>query len=237
MKYIKTLALCGVAGLSVSGQTVQAGGSDDPLLTKVIIDQLESRAGDGSNPAVLEAQAWVGYDLHKLWIKTDLEKVGSEFEEVELQALYSKAVHPYWDFQTGWRHDSKPKPSRDWFAIGFQGVAPYWIETDAALFLADDGLVNARVTLEQELMLTQKLVLMPEFEVNLYSKADNQTDIGSGLSDTIFSLRVGYELRREFTPYVGVNWQRKYGGSADHAREAGEPVSDTRLLVGIKAWF
>lgn len=234
MKCINALALCGVIGLSVN---VQAGGMDDPLLTKVIIDQLESRIGDGANLTVLEAEAWVGYDLHKLWFKTDLEKVGSELEEVEVQALYSRAVHPYWDIQIGWRHDSKPKSTQNWLAVGMQGVAPYWVETDAALFLEESGQVNARVSFEQELMLTQRLVLIPELEANWFSQRDDETEVGSGLSDVSFGLRLGYELRREFTPYVGVNWQHKFGGTADYARVAGESVSDTQFVIGLKAWF
>ena len=50
-------------------------------------------------------------------------------------------------------------------------------------------------------------------------------------------LRVRYEIRREFAPYVGVTWSRKFFGTADLASAAGEEVSDARLAVGLRLWF
>jgi copper resistance protein B len=234
MRLHKTLVAIALASTISS---VQAMTEDDPLVGKVIIDQLETRSADGSDPLVLEADAWFGYDLHKLWLKADVEKVGSQIEESEFQALYSRAVDPNWDFQIGWRHNNKPKPTRDWLALGFKGVAPYWIETDAALFIGDNSQINARLTLEHEMMFTQQLVLIPELSMNLFSKKDDATEVGSGLSDMSFGLRLGYEIKREFAPYIGVNWSKKFGGTADHARDAGEKVSDTQFVMGIRAWF
>lgn len=212
-------------------------GEDDPFVNKITIDQFETRNADGSNPTILEADAWFGYDFNKLWLKFDIEKVGSELEEAEIQLLYSRAVDPYWDFQIGLRHDNKPKPSENWLVLGFEGLAPYWIETDAALFITDDSQINARITLEYEMMFTQRLVLIPEFTMNLYTQDDDAGEIGSGLSDMSLGLRLGYEIRREFAPYIGIHWSKKFGGTADHAREAGEKVSDTQFLMGIRMWF
>ena len=234
MKCIKT---CVVIAFATAFSGAQAMTEDDPFVSKVIIDQLETRSTDGSDPLVLEADAWFGYDHHKLWLKADVEKVGSKIEESEFQALYSRAIDPYWDFQIGWRHNNKPKPSRDWLALGFKGLAPYWIETDAALFIGENNQVNARFTFENEMMFTQQLVLIPELSMNLFSKKDAAAEVGSGLSDMSFGLRLGYEIKREFAPYIGVNWTKKFGGTADHAREAGEKVSDTQFVVGIRAWF
>lgn len=224
-------------GLSVFAINVHAAGADDPLLAKVMIDQLEVRDGDGTDPLVLEADAWIGYDLQKLWLKVDVEKVGGVIEESEFQALYSHAVDPYWDFQIGWKHNNKPKPSSDWLAVGVKGLAPYFIETDASLFFGDNSQIQARVSLEHELMFTQRLVLIPELGMNFYSKDDAEKEIGSGLSDASFGLRLAYEIKREFAPYIGINWTSKYGTTADYARESGEKVSDTQFVVGIKAWF
>ena len=133
---------------------VQASGKDDPVLSKVMINQLEKRYTDGKDPLILEADAWIGQDLNKVWFKVHAEHVNDKLEELELQALYNRAVAPYWDLQIGWRHDNKPSPQRDWFAIGVQGLAPYWFETDAALFIGGNGQANARVSVEYEWMLT-----------------------------------------------------------------------------------
>ena len=222
---------------SLSLPVFASGMDDDPLISKVMIGQLETRSTDGSDPTVLEAQAWFGRDLQKLWIKADVEQISGETEEAELQFLYSKAVAPYWDFQVGWRTDIRPKPDRDWLAIGFQGLAPYFYEIDAAAFIGEGGQTAFRLEAEYEILFTQKLILTPEAEVNFYGKDDPALDIGSGLSDMELGLRLRYEIKREFAPYVGVNWTKKYGDTADFARAAGEDTSDTQLVAGLRAWF
>ncbi len=214
-----------------------AGAKDDPLLTKVMVDQLEVREADDDNPAVLEGQVWVGKDLNKLWLKVELEHVDNETEEAELQALYSKALSTYWDFQVGMRHDFEPSPTRSWGVIGIQGLAPYFFEVDAALFVGESGRTALRLEAEYELLFTQRLILTPEIEVNLYGKDDEATGVGSGLSDVELGLRLRYEIRREFAPYIGVNWTRKYGNSADFSRAAGDKVSDTQFVLGVRMWF
>lgn len=223
--------------LSISVNSMAGGRGDDPLLMKVMIDQFETRSTGGSDPLVIEAQGWIGKDLHKLWIKAEIEHVGGETEENELQFLYSRAIAPYWDFQIGLRHDDRPTPDRDWLAIGFQGLAPYFFEIDAALFIGEDGQTAVRLEAEYEMMITQKLVLAPEIEVNFHGKNDEAVGTGSGLSDMEIGLRLRYEIRREFAPYIGINWTKKYGNTADYAREEGEETSDAQFVVGFRAWF
>ena len=216
---------------------VLAASEDDPLLTMIMLDQLEVRDTDGDNPLVLEGQAWIGKDLHKLWFKTELERVDHETEEAELQALYSRAVSTYWDFQVGVRHDFQPTPNRSWAGVGFQGLAPYFFEIDTALFIGESGRTALRLEAEYELLFTQRLVLTPEIEANFYGQNDADTGVGSGLSDVQLGLRLRYEIRREFAPYIGVNWVKKYGNSADFARTAGQDVDDTQFVIGLRAWF
>jgi len=223
--------------LLASTTSLAAGRSDDPVLGKLMINQFEFRAGDGADPVVFEGQGWVGKDLHKLWIKADVEYVDSKTEEAELQFLYSRAIAPYWDFQAGWRHDDRPKPRRDWLAIGFEGLAPYYFEVDAAAFIGEDGRTALRLEGEYEILFTQKLILTPEAEINIYGKDDPETGVGSGLSDMQLGLRLRYEIRREFAPYIGINWIKKFGNTADFARDEGEDTSDTRIVAGVRAWF
>ncbi len=215
-----------------------AGGmDDDPLLTMLVVEQLEIRATDGDDPLVWEAEGWIGKDLHKFWIKTEGEYVDDRVEEAELQMLYSRALAPFWDLQLGWRHDIRPTPERDWLAFGLKGLAPYYFDIDAALFVGDAGRTAARLQVEYEFMLTQKLVLIPELELNLHGKNDSDTGTGSGLSDIEAGLRLRYEVRREFAPYVGVNWTKLYGKTADFARDEGEDVDDVQLVFGVSFWF
>lgn len=236
-KLIATCALAGAAFFSLTSGWVHAAMADDPLLGKVMLNQLEVREADGDNPLLLEGQAWLGKDLHKLWLKTELERVDHETEEAELQALYSRAISAYWDLQAGVRHDFQPTPERSWAVIGVHGLAPYFFEVDAALFVGESGRTALRLEAEYELMFTQRLVLSPEIEVNFYGQNDADTGAGSGLSDVELGLRLRYEIHREFAPYIGVSWTRKYGNSADFARAEGEDIDDTQFVMGIRAWF
>lgn len=231
-KTIVALLAMGLAAPALSG-----GMDDDPLIYKVMIDKLETRITDGPNPLVLEADAWVGYDLNKFWLKTDVERVDGEIEEAEMQFLYSRAVAPFWDLQAGWRHNFKPEPERDYLAFGLKGLAPYLFEVDAGLFIGEAGQVNARFEAEYDYPFSQRLVLSPEISLNLYSKDDEEVGIGSGLSDLALGLRLRYEIRRKFAPYIGVNWSRQFGQTADFAEAEGEDASDTQIVVGIRAWF
>ena len=216
---------------------VWAGDKDNPLLTKVIIDQLEVRTADSSNSNVLAAQAWLGKDINKLWFKADIQRDESETQEAELQVLFSRAVAPYWDFQLGLRQDAKPSPSRSWAVIGFQGLAPYFFEVDGALLIGESGRTAFQLSVEYELLLTQRLILTPELDVNLYGQNDIDLGIGSGLADLEAGLRLRYQICREFAPYIGVNWHKSFGNTADFARSAGQDVNDMQWVVGLRGWF
>ena len=216
---------------------VQAAAKDDPVLWKVMVDELEYRDADGDNPVTWDAQAWLGQDVNKLWIKTEGERADGETEDSELQALYSKAVSPYWDVQVGFRHDFEPRPTRGWLVVGLQGLAPYFFEVDAALFIGESGRTGLRLKAEYELLLTQKLILTPELEINFHGRNDPATGTGSGLSDIEFGLRLRYEIRRGLGPYIGVNWEKQSGNTAAFSREDGEDTSDTQLVFGIRATF
>lgn len=242
MKFtLKKLSLI-ILATSLLNLPVLAHEGDDPLLAKVMIDQLEWRDSKDTNNQsidiyVLEGQAWIGKDLNKLWLKTDVEYVDGETEEAEIQALYSRAIAPFWDLQIGLRQDLKPEPTREWGVIGIEGLAPYFFEVDAALFIGESGATAARISAEYEWMFTQKLVLSPEVSLNFYGQNDSEYQTGSGLSDVNLGLRLRYEIRREFAPYIGVNWSKSYGNTADFVREHGEEVSDAQALAGVRVWF
>lgn len=222
--------------LITAGQEAFAGAADDPLLLMLDIDKLEARSGD-SDSYVLEAQTWLGYDLNKAVIKTEIERVKGRNEKAELQLLYSRAVSPFWDFQLGVRHDIDPTPERDWAVIGLQGLSPYNMNIDTALFLGGSGRSEFRFEAEYEQMITQRLVLIPEVELNFAGQTDLVTGTGSGLVSSELSLRLAYEMKREFSPYIGVTWEAKHGETKRLAQQESESTSDTKFVVGAQFWF
>ncbi len=225
------------ASLLMAGVARASGMEDDPFIAMFKLDQFEWQNADGADALSWDAQAWFGKDLHKLWVKSEGEFVDGQAEDAEIQLLYSRAVAPFWDVQAGWRRDIRPSPHRDWFALGFKGLAPYFFEVDAQLFVGEAGRLGARFKAEYEFMFTQRLVLSPELELNWYSGDDPERGLGSGLSDASLGLRLRYEIRREFAPYIGVEWSRVFGTTADFTEDEGGEVSDTRIVAGIRAWF
>ncbi|MEL7537057.1 MAG: copper resistance protein B [Pseudomonadota bacterium] len=186
-----------------------------------------------------EAQAWVGGDINKFWFKTEGEYSTDEstFEAAEWQFLYSRAIHAFWDIQAGIRLDPEPGPARQYGVVSLQGLAPYWFEIDAALFLSDRGDLSARLEAEYELRLTQRLILQPKIELDLAASDDVATGVFSGLNTLEAGVRLRYEIRREFAPYIGVLHESALGDARDAVKAAGGDASDTMLIAGLRFWY
>ena len=205
----------------------------------IFFDRLEYQSNEGDSVLLWDAQGWVGGDINKLWIKTEGEYLSDDgaFEEADVQALYSRAISPYFDLQLGYRFDAEPDPERHFGVFGVQGLAPYWFEVDAAAFVSDDGDVSARLEAEYELFLTQRLILQPRVELDFAVQDVPELGIGSGLSTAEAGLRLRYEFRREIAPYIGVSWRRAIGETADFARADGEDVEAVSFVAGLRFWF
>ncbi|MGB4859903.1 MAG: copper resistance protein B [Dokdonella sp.] len=206
-------------------------------LGSVVVDHLEAFSGNDSNGQAIDMQAWYGGDLDKLWFKAESERSDGRQGATRIEALWNHAYAPYWGAQLGLRHDLGEGPSRDWAAFGVQGLAPYWFEVEATAYVGESGRTALRLEAEYELLLTQRLILQPDVELNFYGKDDPARGIGSGLSDLDVGLRLRYEFTRKFAPYVGVVWSRKFGGTADFSRAEGAGADDTQLVAGVRLWF
>ena len=214
---------------------------DDQLFWFLIFEQLEVTSVSGSEPVVWDVQGWVGGDYNRFWMKSDGEAPtrggGGDFE---MQALYGRLIAPFWDLQVGVRYDRQLRGdgrSRVHLVLGVQGLAPYWFEVEPAVFVSQDGDVSARLTASYDMLLTQRLILQPEVEINLAAQTVEEWGVGSGLTDLSAELRLRYEFRREFAPYVGISWFERFGRTADLARSAGERLVELAVLGGFRIWF
>jgi len=210
---------------------------DKARVGKVLLDQLDWRDADSANAFAWDAQAYYGSDYNKLWLKTEGERTDGTTEDARVEVLWDRIVSRWWSAQAGVRHDFGEGPSRDWLAVGVQGLAPYFFEVEATAYVGDAGRTAARVKAEYELLFSQRLILTPEVELNLYGKDDPERGIMSGLTDAEVSLRLRYEIRREIAPYVGIAWIHRFGRTADLFRAAGADPSDVEALAGIRIWF
>jgi copper resistance protein B len=219
--------------LTIVAMPVYAAGNDDPLLASLIVEELEWREDD---ELVWDAEAWLGKDRNKLWLKSEGERSDSSTEEFETQALYNRAISPFWNLQAGWRGDWQPEQRRSWFALGVAGLAPGFIETELTAFIAD-GRSAARLKGKYKMRLTQRFVLAPRLEANWYSDVDLANSRGDGFTDMELSLRLHYQIRPELMPYVGLSYTALFGETGDFAEAEGDRDRNLQVLAGLSFWF
>lgn len=203
----------------------------------MLFDQLEWQSGGGTDAFAWDTKGWVGQDRNRFWFRSEGERADGRTEQAQVNLLYGRAIARWWDVTAGVRIDALPDTPRTALALGVQGLAPYWFEVEASAYVEPSGRTHLRVETEYDLLITNRLVLQPLVEFEIYGRADPERLIGAGLSTGEFGLRVRYEFRRELAPYVGVVWSRRFFDTADRARAAGEGVASTRLAVGLRAWF
>ena len=200
-------------------------------------DRTEAQVRDGADIYLWDIQGYYGGPTERLWYKTE---GGGEFgggvDDAEFQALYAKAIAPFWDVQAGVRHDVAG-PDTTHAVIGVQGLAPYLFEIDAALFLSHRGDLTARIEAEIDQRITQRLILQPRIEANLAAQDIDALGIGAGFDEIELGVRLRYEIVREFAPYIGVEQSWRTGRSATLARARGEDPSNTSFVAGIRFWF
>lgn len=211
--------------------------ADDEPYYLILTEELEYFNGNDGNGFQFDGQAWVGGDIHKLWLEFEGGRQNGEASATRTELLWDRNIATYWSTQLGVRHDFEGGPSRSWLAFGVQGLAPYWFEVEAMGYVGESGRTAFRGEVSYDLLLSQRLVLQPNVEVSLYGKDDADREIGSGLSEVEMGLRLRYEIQREFAPYIGLYYRRAYGDTADFAEAGGEDIDETRLMIGLRLWY
>lgn len=206
--------------------------------SQTMVDRLEYRRQRGGDILHWEGEGWIGGDIHRLAFRTKGDgEVGGKLNHGEVQALYSHAIDPWFNLDAGVRQDFGATPDRTYAVLGVSGLAPYWFEVEASAFLSDTGKLHARLEGNYDQRLTQRLILQPAIELNISAQDVPEQRIGSGVSDIELGLRLRYEVAREFAPYVGINWERRFGDTARFARLSGESPASTSVVMGARFWF
>jgi len=208
---------------------------------KLFADRLE-RVDLDEAAWVWDAQGWYGTDRTRVWVETEGEQAlgrGGELERLDVQ--WSRLVAPYWDLQLGvgyrrsWGADGG---RRHWSLVGgLQGLAPYWFEVDAKLRIEEEAGLGFDLEAEHDLRLTQRLYLQPRLETRLAARAAPGLGQGAGLNHLQLGLRLRYELRREFAPYLGWVWRRAYGGAGSALRAEGLAAEASGWVAGLRVWY
>ena len=206
-----------------------------PIYYALDIDTSYGKARD-NEVRTWNATGWVGTDEHKIKIRAEGENSDGTTETSDLWALYSRKVDRFWNMEFGLRHASQPDTSA-YFVLGFSGLAPYFVQTDAHLFVHEQGDISARIDIEKELFITQRLILSPYLEGAAYSAADKNADTASGLATIAGGLNLQYDITRKLSPYLDIAYERKLGQTARLARQNNERTDDVIARVGIKLAF
>ncbi|KJS28889.1 MAG: hypothetical protein VR64_22515 [Desulfatitalea sp. BRH_c12] len=212
---------------------------DNEVFAMFKADRFEYQTNEGEDLLLWDVQAWIGTDYHRLYLESEGEWLIDEedLEQADIELLYGFNISVYWDLRIGLRHDFEPGPSRTFAAFGVLGLAPYWFEIDATAYISDDGDISAELEAEYDLLLTQRLVLQPRLETTIALQEVSENGVGQGINDIELGLRLRYEIRRKIAPYIGIQWHRKIGETADLAREDGEEINVTSFVTGITFWF
>jgi copper resistance protein B len=213
----------------------QHGGQN---FSQVLLNVAEYQFRNGRDGYRWDGEAWFGGDINRLFIKSEGEGAFREgIESAEVQALYSRTIGPYFNLQAGVRQDLGPSPKRTYATVGIEGLAPGFFELEGALFLSNKGEVLGRLEGYYDQRITQRIILQPRAELNFAAQDVPENRIGSGLSNAELGLRVRYEIRREFAPYVGVSWDRRFGDTARFVRAEGDKATSKSIVAGIRMWF
>lgn len=203
-----------------------------------LVERLEARIVNGRDGYAWDGQFRTGGDLDALVIKSEGEgSFGQSPGSADVQALWSHAIAPFFDLQAGVRYDIQPDPERAHAVLGLQGELPYWIGVEAAAFLSTRGDLTARIELEHDARITQRFILQPRVEMEVSAQDIPSIGTGSGLATIAAGLRLRYEAVNQFMPYIGVEYERMTGATADYARAAGSQVGGWSALIGIRSNF
>jgi copper resistance protein B len=215
---------------------------DHATYTYTLFDLLEYQRLRGEvNAFRWSVLGWRGGDIHRFWFKSEGEQYSSSKigGEAEVQALYGKAISPYFDLQGGLRFEERfeqQNAGRVFAVIALQGLAPYRFDLEPELFLSNKGKFSGRVTASTDLLLTQRLILQPRFETNFSAQRDTTFGVDPGFNDAEVAVRARYEFRREFAPYLGISFRQDYGASAARSVQAGGISNQLQFVFGVRVW-
>ena len=219
---MKKLLLSTVLAMGLS-TSVFAGGGGDILRASLMVDNLEYQFNDEKTIS-WDSYAYVGYDLNKIYLYSEGEKAkDATSAESENQLVYSRAISPYWDVQVGVGYDKSNEDDKTWGVLGVQGLAPYFFETRAVVLVGKGGDVGFRAEAEYEALFTQKLILTPSIGISAYS---------NDVSNLTFGARLRYEIVREFTPYIGIEWSKDFAHTDDTISS-----DEVYATAGLRFWF
>lgn len=201
-------------------------------------ERAEIRLNDEAEILALDADAFVGTDELKLFLRNESEYDVDEkaFETFENQIRLQSPITPFFDVVAGVRIDAPEGPNRIDGVIGLHGLAPQWFEVDLDLFISEDPVL--RLEVDYEGLITNRLILTPSVEVDLPLTNDARHNFGAFAPTVEIGARLSYDvIDRLFSPYVGVHYEVAFGETADRVQTGGGKRDELFFVAGAKVLF
>ena len=180
-----------------------------------------------------DGYAWIGDDDLKLRLEAEGEAEDGDIDHSELKTLLSWNVDEFWDLQAGARFDLEDG-GNTWAAFGVHGMMPYFIETDAFVYVDRDGNVAFHAAYEMDFAVTQDIFIQPQVEIEAFAQDMPERGVGEGLSDLTLGLQLRYEITRKLAPYVEVVHERALGETSQIMQDNGEDPESTTIRFGFR---
>jgi copper resistance protein B len=209
---------------------------DQHVFYHLMLNQFEGRLGQTSSFR-WSGEAWAGTDTNRVWLRSEGNLSNGLVDDGQQELFYARPISTYFNVLAGARYDLDSLPGRGWGALGIEGLAPLFFRVAATGYVSGDGHFAAKLEGSYDLLITQKLILQPQIEMNFYTKDDPTRHVGAGLAEIDAGLRLRYEITRKFAPYLGVTYTGKIGQTAYIAGAEGAATEEIRFAIGIRAWF
>lgn len=193
--------------------------ADARIDSLVLLERIEWEEGG----LRVESKGWVGGVRDRLRFRAEGRAGEGGLGETSAGLFYGRAVTPFWDLVGGLELDSFSGGDTR-LALGVSGLAPYRFEVEALALVGPGGRAGVHLEAEYSLLLTNRLILQPVLEF----EAERGGEGPPASAELEGGLRLRYEVRREFAPYAGIVWNRRFGD--------GEPAA-ARLTFGARVWF
>ncbi len=196
--------------------------------------------GNSGLSGATDLDGWIGMDYDRLWLKNQTRAFKNYDSKTEFQALYGRNIAQFWDAQIGVRHDMKTdftSHSVDYLTIGLEGLAPYFFETEAQLFLSNQGNYSGHFKQSVDIFITQKLITQPYAEFDFYSQNVDQLKVAKGLAELEVGTLTRYEITRKLAPYFAIRYNRKTFGTQEIAQTKHDRISNFIASVGLRLRF
>ncbi len=202
-----------------------------------LLDRFEYAAQRGQDGHALDFSALIGGERHRLWLGVSGDgPAWNGPDYVEMSALYSRNVGGPWDLNAGLRYDAQSGPDRFYGVLGAQyDDETLWL--GAWSYVSTRGEASARLAGYYNEPLAGSFILQPSAELDYYGEDVPELGLGRGFGYAEAGLRLRYEIKEAFAPYVGLSWSRDLGRTARLTREEGEDPETRSLVMGVRSAF